>query len=236
MWLLFVPILILIVLMLTVGSLFAGLFWLVGSAWPWLLIAAGAWLFWHQDGRHYRRRQAHTAWIAHGTQVRSERQQPSTQTQQQQKKAAKLRPSELPIDIQVKVEQIRRKVDVLLGYADRFPPFSQDLYLVRQTASDYLPRTVNAFLSMPPDSVDTPMASSGGRTARQELTAQLDLLDKKLDDIAQDLQRQDADRLLANRRFLEQRFGTREAVDAPGSAPEPVRIPVKEAATEVPAS
>jgi hypothetical protein len=227
MWLLFVPILIIAALMLTVGGLLAGVFWLVGSAWPWLLIAAGAWLFWHQDGRHYRRRQARATWIAGGAPVRSERQQPPTQ----QKKAAKLRPAELPIDLQVKVEQIRRKVDVLLGYADRFPPFSQDLYLVRQTASDYLPRTVNAFLSMPPESVDTPMVSNGGRTARQELTTQLDLLDKKLDDIAQDLQRQDVDKLVANRRFLEQRFGGRDKPLTAAPGPEPVRIPV----TEVPA-
>jgi hypothetical protein len=223
MWLLFVPVLILLVLMLTVGSLFAGVFWLVGNTWPWLLIAAGAWMFWHQDGRHYRRRQARAAWIERGVPARSESKPPAPQ-----KKARPLRPSELPIDVQVKVEQIRRKVDVMLGYADRFPPFSQDLYLVRQTASDYLPRTVNAFLSMPPDAVDTPMASNGGRTARQELTAQLDLLDKKLDDIAQDLQRQDADRLLANRRFLEQRFGAREAATgSPAEAPA-VKIPVQE--------
>src|SRR5690348_16475256 len=169
MWLLLVPILIIAALMLTVGGLLAGVFWLVGSAWPWLLIAAGAWLFWHQDGRH-RRRQARATWIAHGAPVRAERQQPPTATQS--KKAGKLKPAELPIDMQVKVERIRSKVDVLLGQADRFPPFSQDLYLVRQTASDYLPRTITAFLSMPPDTVDTPMATNGGRTARQELTAQ----------------------------------------------------------------
>jgi hypothetical protein len=116
---------------------------------------------------------------------------------------------ELPIDVQVKVEQIRRKVDVLLGYADRFPPFSQDLHLVRQTASDYLPRTINAFLAMKPEEVDKPLNGTA-KTARQELRAQLDLLDQKLDEIAQDLQRQDADRLLANRRFLEARFGERD--------------------------
>ena len=122
---------------------------------------------------------------------------------------AQLMPGELPIDVQVKVEQIRRKVDVLLSYADRFPPFSQDLYLVRETASDYLPRTLNSFLSLPPEAVDRPL-HPGGKTARQELQGQLDLLDSKLDEIAQDLQRQDADRLLANRRFLESRFGERE--------------------------
>ena len=46
--------------------------------------------------------------------------------------------------------EIRRKVEVLLSYADRFPPFSKDLFLVRQTASEYLPRTINAYLALPP--------------------------------------------------------------------------------------
>jgi hypothetical protein len=213
MWLLFVPVLIVLVLVLVVGSLFAGMLWLVGSAWPWLLIVLGAWLFWHEDGRHYRRRHMRASWAskAAGTptpksataaeKVTYERPRPQPKKQ--------VAPAELPIDVQVKVEQIRRKVDVLLGYADRFPPFSQDLFLVRQTASDYLPRTLNTFLSLPRDAVDRPL-HPGGRTAREELKAQLDLLDSKLDDIAQDLQRQDADRLLANRRFLEARFGDKD--------------------------
>jgi hypothetical protein len=113
---------------------------------------------------------------------------------------------ELPIDVQVKVEQIRRKVEVLLGFADRFPPFSQDLFLVRQTASEYLPRTIDAFLSLPRESIEKPLTAEG-KTPVQELRKQLELLDGKLDEIAQALQRQDVDRLLANRRFLEERFG-----------------------------
>jgi hypothetical protein len=210
MWLLFVPILIVLVLVFTVGSLLAGVFWLVGSAWPLLLIALGAWMFWHEDGLH-RRRRGSPVWVGTHRAPRTEsRQQPSTAPKRPAvtaERRASVQP-ELPIDVQVKVEQIRRKVDVLLGYADRFPPFSQDLYLVRQTASDYLPRTVSAFLSLPKEALDKPL-HTGGKTAREELKAQLDLLDAKLDDIAQDLQRQDADRLLANRRFLESRFGAR---------------------------
>jgi hypothetical protein len=212
MWLVFVPIFILLVVLFTLGSLFAGLFWLIGSAWPWLLIGLGAWLFWHGDGRHRRHRRA---WTATPHPVRGPN--PVSRPVKKVDTPRSLRKGELPIDLQVKVEQIRRKVDVLLGYADRFPPFSQDLYLVRQTASDYLPRTLDTFLSRPPDRVDTPL-HAGGQTARQELKAQLDLLDSKLDDIAQDLQRQDADRLLANRRFLEARFGTRDD-SAQGSEP-----------------
>ncbi|MBV9131978.1 MAG: hypothetical protein JO318_04745 [Chloroflexi bacterium] len=205
MWVL-LPILLILVLFATVGSLFAGLFWLIGGAWPWLLIGLGAWLFWHEDGQH-RRQWRQPDWAtAHAGRLS----RPPEKHAPPKKGPRPLRRAELPIDLQVKVEQIRRKVDVLLGYADRFPPFSQDLYLVRQTASEYLPRTVNAFLSLPADAVDKPLAADGARTARTELRAQLDLLDTKLDDIAQDLQRQDADRLLANRRFLEARFGQRE--------------------------
>jgi hypothetical protein len=203
MWVL-LPILLIVVLLATLGSLFAGLFWLIGGAWPWLLIGLGAWLFWHEDGRHHR---AHRrpAWVA----SQPSQPEPVAKVDRGKKGPRPLRRAELPIDLQVKVEQIRRKVDVLLGYADRFPPFSQDLYLVRQTASEYLPRTVNAFLSLPVDSVDKPLVA-GGQTARDELRSQLTLLDSKLDEIAQDLQRQDADKLLANRRFLEARFGQRE--------------------------
>ncbi len=217
MWLLFVPILIVFVLVFTAVSVFAGLFWVVGGAWPWLLIGLGAWLFWHEDGRHSRHR-ARAAWFGGPRRVRGESRQQSWSASGPARKpvaappsaaAGQGAPKELPIDLQVKVEQIRRKVEVLLGYADRFPPFSQDLYLVRQTASDYLPRTINTFLGLSADAVDAPL-HAGGKTARQELKAQLELLDAKLDEIAQDLQRQDADRLLANRRFLESRFGDRD--------------------------
>jgi hypothetical protein len=204
MWLLFLPILFLLVLM--VSGLLAGVFWLVGSFWPVLLIGLGAWLFWHEDGRHYRGKRMRAAFGGPRSPRHAPRQQPSNVDKHAPSPTAE-RP-ELPIDVQVKVEQIRRKVDVLLGFADRFPPFSQDLYLVRQTASDYLPRTVDTFLGMPKETVDAPL-HPGGKTAREELKAQLDLLDSKLDDIAQDLQRQDADRLLANRRFLESRFSNR---------------------------
>jgi hypothetical protein len=115
---------------------------------------------------------------------------------------------ELPIDVQVKVDQIQRKADMLLGYADRFPPFSQDLHIVRQTAADYLPRTIEAYKKLTGDR--DPIVTATGRTALDELRSQLTLLDSKLDEIAQDLQRQDLNRMLANRRFLEERFKLRD--------------------------
>jgi len=135
----------------------------------------------------------------------------------------------LPIDLRVKVEQIRRKAEVLQDHASRFPPFSEDLYTVRQIASDYLPRTVQAYLSLPPMTRDR-VVTPNGKTALQELREQLDLLDRKLDEIAAGLQRQNLDRLLANRRFLEERFGRTEprpmAADQPDAGPLPEHGPV----------
>jgi hypothetical protein len=168
MWLLFIPIVVLLAFMLV--SAVAGVVWVVGGMWPWLLIAIGAWLFWHQDG-HPRRARPGSWWAGQARVVASEsRPRPVAATQPrgaEKKVQLQIQDTELPIDVQVKVEQIRRKVDVLLGYADRFPPFSRDLYLVRQTAADYLPRTISTFLGLPKDAVDSPHVA--GRTAREEL-------------------------------------------------------------------
>ena len=201
LWLFFLPIVL-------VFALLAGVLGLVFGTvhfWPVFLVAFGLWLLF-RDGGHRRRNWERPAW-----QPGPRPAEPVRPTAPTPRPGARGRRPELPIDLQVKVEQIRRKVDVLLGYADRFPPFSHELYLVRQTADDYLPRTINAYLSMPPEAADRPLAGQT-RTAREELKAQLDLLDAKLDEIAVDLQRQDADRLLSNRRFLEDRFGSANAV------------------------
>jgi hypothetical protein len=133
------------------------------------------------------------------------------------------RAAALPIDVQVKVEQIRRKVDVLLGFSERFPPFSKDLYIVRQTAGDYLPRTIEAYLALPTGTGER-FVTANGKTPLQELKEQLDLLDRKLNEIAEDLQQHDLDRLLANRRFLEERFGRPVEVGPGGIEPPTNRL------------
>jgi hypothetical protein len=215
MWLLFLLLLIVLVPLLIVVGAVAAVF-VAAHAMPGLLILAGLWLLF-TAGRGRRWRPA-AAPPRHRPAPRPAPRQPATpQTSRTQPPARPRR--ELPIDVQIKVEQIRRKADMLLGYADRFPPFSQDLHIVRQTAAEYLPRTIDAYLALPGE--DDPVVAGTGKTAQQELREQLGLLDSKLDEIAQDLQRQDLDRLLANRLFLEERFRLRvreEPADPPAQA------------------
>lgn len=209
-----------------------------GHALPVLMILAGVWLVWRAlaGDRRSRRSRADAYGPARYGQApgfsaregqdarangssdgrqrgRKERERPNRTAPTTAASARR----ELPIDVQVKAEQIQRKADILLGYADRFPPFSQSLHIVRQTATDYLPRTLEAYLALP--GLDDPLVPATGRTALTELRTQLQLLDAKLDDITLDLQQQDLDRMSANRRFLEERFGHGEQPSSDDASP-----------------
>jgi hypothetical protein len=207
---LFVVFLLLVGAMVVGGLSLAAIVWGVGSVAvallrdaPWVLIVIGIWMLVAPRRRHRRSRDA--ASVAAARPVAA----PQPVAAEPPAPVATARPKrELPIDVRVKVEQIRHKADLLLGYADRFPPFSHDLHVVRQTAADYLPRTVEAYLALPGEED----VQVGERGALDELKEQLSLLDAKLDEVAGNLQRQDLDRMLANRRFLEERF--RAADDA----------------------
>jgi hypothetical protein len=81
-----------------------------------------------------------------------------------------------------------------------------NVYLIRQTALTYLPDAFATYLRMPRAMAERrPIA--GGRTPHDVLLDQLDLMDKRLADVADDMARHDSDKLLANGRFLAEKFG-----------------------------
>ena len=224
MWLvllLALPLLALLIVGLVVSAVIAVAAAVAAYAMPLLLILAGLWLVARALGESGSQRQARRDARAHrpGPCRPAAASAPNRPVQQRPPARPPAGPPrrELPLDVQVKAEQIRHKAGTLLGYADRFPPFSRDLYIVRQTAADYLPRTIAAYLAVP--GTDDPLVRATGRTALEELRAQLALLDSSLDAITQNLQQRDLDGLAANRRFLEERF----AVDDGGldDVPEP---------------
>jgi len=112
----------------------------------------------------------------------------------------------LPADVQSQVAQIRQEIIELLPHTADFPVGSQDLYVLRRMAADYLPTTLEAYLSLP-SGYATQRAIQGGKTSLDVLREQLALLDEKMDEIAEAVHQRDSDRLLANGIFLEERFG-----------------------------
>ncbi|MEY4590348.1 MAG: hypothetical protein RL497_2424 [Pseudomonadota bacterium] len=77
---------------------------------------------------------------------------------------------------------------------------------VMSTITKYLPETLTAYLRLPPAFALVHHGSSG-KTAQVLLIEQLDALDTQLKQVAQNAYAQDIERLVANGKFLQDRFG-----------------------------
>ncbi len=81
----------------------------------------------------------------------------------------------------------------------------KNVYLIRQTALDYLPAALSAYLALPRVYAEQRIVANG-QTSHGILIAQLDLMNSKMKEAADDITRNDSDRLLANGRFLAEKF------------------------------
>jgi len=112
----------------------------------------------------------------------------------------------VPPDVMAKVQSIRQIINGILPRSGNLPPGSPELYIIERTATDYLPTTLQLYLNLP-RAYATLHPVQNGKTPKQVVLDQLTLLEGKMNEVAEDVQRNDADRLLTNGRFLEERFG-----------------------------
>jgi len=112
----------------------------------------------------------------------------------------------VPSDVIARLTSIRQRTLELLPKANDLPGGSQDLYVLQRTATDYLPTSVRMYVALPPAYATTHVVQDG-KTPLQVLQDQLDLLDAQMAEIGDAVNQRDSDRLLAQGRFLEERFG-----------------------------
>jgi len=112
----------------------------------------------------------------------------------------------VPADVLAKVQNIQQIILGILPRSGALPPGSPELFVVERTATDYLPTSLESYLNLP-RAYATLHPLQDGKTAKQVLMDQLSLLESKMTEVADDVHRNDTDRLLANGRFLEERFG-----------------------------
>jgi len=112
----------------------------------------------------------------------------------------------VPADVLTRLNSIRARILELLPHATDLPGGSQDLYMLQRTATDYLPTTVRMYLALPQAYATTQIVQDG-KTPLGVLQDQLELLDGQMSEIGDAVNRRDSDRLLAQGRFLEERFG-----------------------------
>ncbi len=112
----------------------------------------------------------------------------------------------LPAPLQQKLQGLADTIQGILPNYANFPVGSPDLFVVGRTATDYLPSALQAYLNLP-RAYATLHKMPNGKTADQVLGDQLDLLSTKMDEVADAVHKKDSDALLANGRFLEDKFG-----------------------------
>jgi len=112
----------------------------------------------------------------------------------------------VPADVLAKVQSIQQIILGILPRSGSLPAGSPELYVVQRTATDYLPTALESYLNLP-RAYATLHPVQDGKTPKQVLIDQLGLLESKMSEVADDVHRNDTDRLLANGRFLEERFG-----------------------------
>ena len=112
----------------------------------------------------------------------------------------------VPPEVMAKVLKIRQIIYGILPRVGNLAPGSPELFIIERTATNYLPTSLQAYLNLP-RAYATLHAVQDGKTPKEILLDQLTLLENKMSEVADDVHRNDADRLLANGRFLEERFG-----------------------------
>jgi hypothetical protein len=109
-------------------------------------------------------------------------------------------------DILAKVESIRKAILTTLEDAPDRNTGDPTMYLIRQTALDYLPSALSAYLALPRIYAER-RPTMGGRTPHDVLLEQLELMDAKMHEAADAKLAHDSERLLENGRFIADRFG-----------------------------
>jgi hypothetical protein len=105
-----------------------------------------------------------------------------------------------------RVKYIAASITDSLRRADSLGEGSSEVFGLVKTATDYLPTALQTYLDLPRNYADRRVVV-GGKTPLVLLLEQLDLLIKKMDEIAEAVNRADSDKLIAHGRFLAEKFG-----------------------------
>lgn len=125
--------------------------------------------------------------------------------------------------ISQRVDRICSTIEQLLPRASELGAGSDEMRVLVRTATDYLPATLEPYLALPRLYAEHKILAEG-KTAAAILCDQLDVMGQRMDAISDAVARADGDKLLANGRFLSEKFGRDglqlpPTVDPPGPGP-----------------
>jgi hypothetical protein len=112
----------------------------------------------------------------------------------------------VPDAVRARVHHIAVTITQCIARADALGGGSSEVFGLVKTATDYLPTALQVYLDLPRAYADRRIVT-GNKTALDLLIEQLDLMSKKMDEVAEAVHRADTDKLMAHGRFLAEKFG-----------------------------
>ncbi|HME82669.1 MAG TPA: hypothetical protein VKF82_11445 [Candidatus Eremiobacteraceae bacterium] len=113
----------------------------------------------------------------------------------------------VPAEVATLVDSISQSIIAILPTLSKDDTTDQNTFMIRQTALEYLPETLNNYLKLPP-AFRSLYPVQDGKTATALLVEQLTLLDTKLKESVANYLSNDTQALVANGRFLADKFKT----------------------------
>jgi hypothetical protein len=128
--------------------------------------------------------------------------------------------------VEERVRRIAATIRETLPRADALGPGSAQAHTLVQTATDYLPEALEAYLKLPRTYAEQHPVSEG-KTPLQLLCDQLDLLGARMHGVFTAVCQSDADALVAHGRFLQDKFapGSLDLGAGPGGGGAPLDPP-----------
>ncbi len=112
----------------------------------------------------------------------------------------------LPKESYDKALSIRSTIQAALPQISDLSSSDYNIYLIQQTALDYLPSALESYLNLPRAYANY-QPIKDGKTARQLLFDQLDLLDREMKAVVRDIYQNDTQKLVVHGQFLKDTFG-----------------------------
>lgn len=111
----------------------------------------------------------------------------------------------LPQEVLARVNSIKDSILEVLPQMMALGGGDYNIYLIQQTALDYLPSALESYLNLPKAYANLQPVKDG-KTAKQLLVEQLDLLDGEMKQVVQEVYQNDTQKLIAHGRFLQDKF------------------------------
>ncbi|HVN56443.1 MAG TPA: hypothetical protein VMT46_19105 [Anaerolineaceae bacterium] len=111
----------------------------------------------------------------------------------------------LPKEIMEKVESIQSSILQVLPQMVDLSSSDYNVYLIKQTALDYLPASLEYYLNLPPAYANL-HSGKDGKTPRQLVLEQLTLLDEEMKGVVEAVYKNDTQKLMVQGQFLKEKF------------------------------